>query len=229
MILFDMYGTLLDTSSVKSRINDVLDNRRAYWLWQELCMQYAFVDVITGEFHKFKDLAKVALDKVSEMFGRPANEQLQEDVLMLMKHAPLFEDVQDGLSALKDLGFPLAALSNVSAEVLRNRMESTGLISYFDFILSAEDTGIYKPGMGAYEAASKKAGQSPADILMVTSEWWDLRGAQASGLETAYLKRNSDNFEGPVAAPSFIVKDTGMLAEVLKAAFIDHKDATFQK
>jgi hypothetical protein len=55
--------------------------------------------------------------------------------------------------------------------------------------LSAEKAQAYKPSAAVYQLAIDAAG-CPADrVLLVAAPGWDLRGAQAMGMRTAYVQR----------------------------------------
>jgi 2-haloacid dehalogenase len=68
-----------------------------------------------------------------------------EDLRELLKHLPVKEGVQEGLSSLHALDFRIAALTNAPENTVRLRMERTGLVSYVKAVLSAEHIKKYKP------------------------------------------------------------------------------------
>lgn len=151
LILFDVYETLLDMSEVRRRVNDLMDSRSGYTLWFELCMQYCFVDNCTIQFNPFDSIARATMYMAGEYFHRKINEHDITDVLEVMKHLPLHEGVQGGLSALHDKGYRIAALTNSPGNIVLERMNRTGLISYFEKVLSAEHVQKYKPCIEVYE------------------------------------------------------------------------------
>ncbi len=104
-------------------------------------------------------------------------------------------------------------------------MERTGLISYFEMVLSAEHVKKYKPSIEVYEWAAKKLDVNPGDILLVSAHDWDIMGATNAGMQTAYIKNNSQIIYPLAPPPKFIIKDLNDLAEQLKM-FSD--SATFQ-
>lgn len=68
--------------------------------------------------------------------------------------------------------------------------------------LSAEAVLAYKPAPEVYQFPIDTAGCPPERMLMVAAHAWDLRGAQARGMRTAYVQRpvgdppsNSDVFD----------------------------------
>mgnify|MGYP003575094902 CR=1 FL=1 len=186
-ILFDVYETLLDMSEIQHRVNALLNSSKGYRIWFELFMQYCFVANSTNQYQPFTDIAKATMTLAANMLGVQIPENKQDEVLWLLKHLPLKEGVQEALSLLSDEGYELAALTNTPWSTVGERMEPTGLISYFQFVLSAEELKKYKPAVEVYEMAVHKAGLKATEVLMVSSHSWDLMGASAAGLQTAYV------------------------------------------
>jgi 2-haloacid dehalogenase len=188
VILFDVYETLLDMSEVERRVNTLFDSKRAYTIWFDLFMEYCFVDNCTEQFNDFTSIAKATLSMAAEMLGTSVSEDQCNATVNLLKQLPVKEGVQEGLSVLNDDGYRIAALTNASEATVRQRMEMTGLISYFELVLSAEHVKKYKPCCEVYQWALKKLQVEPKEVLMVTSHSWDIAGAANAGLKTAYLK-----------------------------------------
>lgn len=83
--------------------------------------------------------------------------------------------------------FPVLGLSNASRAALLRLNAHAGL--RWHQALSAEDAAAYKPAPEVYRLAIDAAGCAPDRILMVAAHAWDLRGAQAVGMRTAYVER----------------------------------------
>ncbi|MFI8487602.1 haloacid dehalogenase type II [Streptomyces rubrogriseus] len=69
--------------------------------------------------------------------------------------------------------------------------------------LSGETVRAYKPAPEVYRLAVDTAACPPDRVLMVAAHAWDLRGARAAGMQTAYVHRpggdpptGSDDFDG---------------------------------
>jgi 2-haloacid dehalogenase len=186
-ILFDVYETILDLSDVQQRVNSFLNSNKGYKLWFGLFMQYCFVCNSTNRYQPFADIAKATMTLAANMLGVQLTENKQEEILWLLKHLPLKADVQESLSLLSDEGFELAALTNSPMSTVAERMQPTGLISYFQFVMSAEELKKYKPAVEVFEKAVQKSGFSANQVLMVSSHGWDLIGAHSAGLQTAYV------------------------------------------
>ncbi|MFM9815927.1 HAD hydrolase-like protein, partial [Streptomyces scabiei] len=91
------------------------------------------------------------------------------------------------LQALKDSGYKLVSLTNSSNNGVKAQFESAGLTDYFEARYSIEDIKIYKPDLRAYEWALKQLNVKAEDALMVAAHGWDVAGAKAAGLQTAFI------------------------------------------
>jgi 2-haloacid dehalogenase len=191
LILLDVYDTLLDMSPVKRRINELLDTRQGYRIWFEVFMEYCFVDNCIDRFNDFPSIAKAALQMTGKMIDTKVSDEDAESMLNLLKQLPIRQGVQKGLSSLNDQGIRVAALTNSSEDIVRERMERTGLISYFEQVLSAEHVKKYKPSLAVYRWALKKVDLPADQVMMVSTHGWDLAGAHNAGMKTAYVKLES--------------------------------------
>jgi 2-haloacid dehalogenase len=115
------------------------------------------------------------------------------------RRLPPWPDTVAGLARLAER-FPLIGLSNASRTALLELNAHAGL--RWHQALSAEDARTYKPGPAVYQLAVTVSGRAPERLLMVAAHAWDLRGAQALGLRTAYVARpvgdrptSSDRFD----------------------------------
>lgn len=216
VILFDVYETLLDMSEVERKVNNLMDSKRGYMVWFELFMQYCFVDNCTVQFNDFTAIAKATMKMAAKTFDTDLSDSSIEYVLELLKHLPLNENVQKGLSEISNQNFRIAALTNSTEHTVRERMERTGLISYFESVLSAEQVKKYKPSIEVYNWAAKKLDEKPENILMVSSHGWDIAGAANAGMQAAYIKTDKQMLYPLAPAPAIIAKDVIDLSNKLK-------------
>ncbi len=94
----------------------------------------------------------------------------------------------------------MLGLSNASRTALLRLSAHAGL--RWHQALSAEAALAYKPALEVYRLALDAAGSPPEHVLMVAAHAWDLRGARAQGMRTAYVQRpvgdppaDSDRFD----------------------------------
>jgi 2-haloacid dehalogenase len=192
VIVFDVYETLLTMSDVERKVNQVMDSSRGYTIWFELFMQYCFANNSLDSFQDFISIGKATLQVTASKLGRSVSDAEANDVLTLLKHLPVHEDVPSCLSELKDSGYTIMALTNAPEKLVFERMERTGLVSYFDEVLSAETVKKYKPDKTVYQWAAEKIKSNVSEILLITAHGWDIAGAANAGMKTAFLKRHKE-------------------------------------
>lgn len=220
LILFDVYETLLDMSAVEKRVNSLLDSKRAYTIWFELFMQYCFVDNCIEQFNPFPDIGKATLQMTAKMLDEKLDNSDIESVLQLLEHCPVKESVGKCLSSLHDNGFRIAALTNSAQQIVENRMERTGLISYFEKVLSAEHVGKYKPSPEVYNWATGQLNIKPAEVLLVSSHSWDIAGAANACMQTAYIMQESQMLYPLSPTPNLQVSHIEKLSQQLQELFM---------
>ncbi|MFC9266887.1 haloacid dehalogenase type II [Streptomyces zhihengii] len=102
------------------------------------------------------------------------------------RRLPPWPDTLRGLSRLAE-HHPVIGLSNAGRTALLDINAHAGL--RWHQALSAQDARTCKPDPAVYRLAVTASGRPPERLLMVAAHAWDLRGAQAIGLRTAYVHR----------------------------------------
>jgi len=150
------------------------------------------------------------------LLGRTIGEDEVNDVLDLLKQVPLHEGMPDGLSELVQRDYRLAALTNSSEKIIQERMERTGLISYFEAVLSAERVKKYKPCIEVYQWAIQQLKVSAGEVLLVTSHGWDIAGGKNAGMMTAYLNKGHEVLYPLAPKPDFTCESIPQLLSLLE-------------
>lgn len=215
VILLDVYETLLNMGDVVSRVNNLMNSTRGYTLWFEMLMQYCFMHNCIGQFKAFDAIASATMQMTSKLLGATVSTDDINGVLKLLQHLPVHDGVQEGLSHLTKDGYRIAALTNSPCKMVLNRMELTGLVSYFEMVLSAEEIKKYKPCLEVYEWASQKLDVPVHKILMASSHGWDIAGGANAGMQTAFIKQSGQMLYPLAPKPAFICNDLTNLADQL--------------
>src|SRR5262249_29242381 len=105
-------------------------------------------------------------------------------------------DVIEGMERLRRKSI-LAAVSNANIALAVEMAKRGGLP--WDVILGAELVRMYKPRPEVYNSVASFLALEPENVVMVACHDWDLAGAAARGLRTAYVRRPDE--WGPGAAP----------------------------
>ena len=102
----------------------------------------------------------------------------------------LFADAKSTLDALKAKGYKLGlASSTIKLEILR-AMEMTGLLAYFEVILSGDDFEQSKPNPEIYQVAMAKLGVSPEETLVIEDSEKGIAAGVDSGAMVWGIKDN---------------------------------------
>ena len=102
----------------------------------------------------------------------------------------LVPGAKETLEALKNKGYRLFAASNSFGHLQRSRLSHAGLLDYFEDTYISMDIGFDKPDLRFYEAALRRCGLQPSEVLMVgDSMTTDIIGARAAGIDAVYFNR----------------------------------------
>lgn len=216
-LIFDVNETLLDMAPVKEQVAAALDGRDDLLaLWFTTMLQYSLVHSLIDDYRDFADIGVGALMMIAEKEGIPIERDVAEAAIVEpIRHLPAHADVAPALRKLRADGFRLIALTNSSAEGVEAQLGNAGIIDLFDDVLSTEAVRAFKPDPRPYRHALDVAGAKPGEALMVAAHAWDLAGAHAVGLHTAFVSRPGATLYPNVERPDHVIADLSELAVVL--------------
>jgi 2-haloacid dehalogenase len=137
-------------------------------------------------------LHRESLDDLLREHDVPLPEEARTAAVHAWHRLPAWPDTVPGLARLR-ARYTLAALSNGGFALLTHLAKHAGLP--LDCILSAELARAYKPAAPAYTQVATLLDVHHAEVLMVACHTWDLAGARAAGLRTAFVHRPAE--KGP--------------------------------
>ena len=192
-VVLDVLGTLVDESSgLRAGIRALLplaaetEVDEALGLWQHH-IETEQQSIVDGgrPFVNSEALDLEAAQLVADRFG--ITDQAAIATLGTAgQRLPPWPDSIAGLNRLADR-LPLIGLSNASRAALFRLNAHAGL--RWHQALSAEAARTYKPAPEVYRLAVETSARPPERLVMVAAHAWDLRGAQALGMRTAYVHR----------------------------------------
>lgn len=216
-IFFDVNETLTDFSPVLDAAQAALgggpgQGRR----WFNVMIEYSLAETLSGMHDPFLDIGAAALSMVAAEDGLEIAQQKAHD---LLKHAigtvEAWPDCQPGLNRLRDMGFTMATLTNSGEGAQRSTLERVGLSEYFDDMIGVQAIGAYKPDPRTFAHGLTRMNADAGDALMVACHPWDLIGARAVGMRTAYVQRPGTAWYPVADAPDYHVHTLEELAEAL--------------
>jgi 2-haloacid dehalogenase len=164
---------------------------------------------LMGRYEDFRHITEAALrSAVRELSIQATDRQLEQLMQAYLTPAP-FADARSAIEKLK--GSPLAILSNGSPSMLQAAVRHSGLESYFAEIISVDRVKTYKPSPRVYALGPELLNLPAAEILFVSSNWWDAAGAKAFGYTVCWCNRLGADMEGGFA-PDFTVSSLDLIA-----------------
>ncbi|KIL98953.1 Haloacid dehalogenase type II [Paramagnetospirillum magnetotacticum MS-1] len=189
--VFDAYGTLFDLNGLSRLVRDDLGERAdtLLRLWRKRQMELSWLPLRPGVHADFWRLTDEALDFAMDTLGlddRGLRLRLMEGWL----NPELYPDTEGALDRLREMGYPMAILSNGSLAMLKSTLVMPGIRNTVDAVLSAQSVGRFKPDPLVYQLATTHFGLAPESVCYVSANAWDVSGASAFGFQVVWINRD---------------------------------------
>ncbi|GAA4873688.1 haloacid dehalogenase type II [Serinicoccus chungangensis] len=219
VLLFDVNETLSDMSPMADRFVEVGAPAAMATTWFASLLRDGFALTAAGDNPRFADVGRAVLRPMLARELRHSEvEGAVEHVLGGFGRLALHPDVEAGVRRLHDAGVRMVTLSNGSTAVAQGLLERAGLLDCVEGLLTVEDAPRWKPAPESYAYALEVCRVAPADAMLVAVHPWDLHGARAAGLRTAWVERGTARYPGHMAAPELTASGIDDLARQLGAA-----------
>jgi len=197
VVAFDIFGTTVDWyTGVAEQVASLLPDVDAGDFAQRWRDRYipSMNRVRDGEreWAYLDTLHRESLDELLRELDVKADDETRERLVRAWHRLPAWPDSVSGLARIR-ARYTTAALSNGGFALLTRLAKGAALP--FDCILSAELARTYKPDAAVYRTAAALLDVAPEQVLMVAAHKWDLDGARAAGLRTAFVNRPQE--KGP--------------------------------
>lgn len=191
VVVFDVYGTLLDTASpVASLAHDIgSDAKRLADLWRALQLEQAWVCTMVGRDKSFREITRDALIEAMRVIGLKERGDLFARLIEASRRPDPWTDTRTTLEALRSADATLAVFSNGEEDMVVEALENADVLQFFQSVLSVEDEGVFKPDQRAYGVVLREFGFPAEDVAFVSSNWWDALGASTFGFRTFWIDR----------------------------------------
>lgn len=189
-VIFDAYGTLFNLNRLFKPAEYLIGNRHNEVLtrWRTLQLEYAWLSALQNRYQDFNVLTRAAF--TDALASVNMNDPHLVDVLMAgFSQVEAFPDVEPVLQVLKGSGFKCAVLSNGTPDMLLSAARSARLLFLLDQLISVDAAKTYKPAPAAYRLGAEAFTVPPSEIAFVSSNWWDVIGADAFGFQAIWLNR----------------------------------------
>ncbi|MDQ0736078.1 haloacid dehalogenase type II [Arthrobacter agilis] len=212
VIVLDVNGTLSDLGPLAEAFTRAGLPATLTRAWFAEVLRDGFALTAAGTNPDFADLAADGLrGLLAETCGPGRYPEQVDSIMAVFRNLPLHPDAAPGLRALGCLA-PLVTLSNGAPSVAESLLRRGGIRDELSRLLSVQDAPRWKPAREAYEYAAHRTGHTVGQMLLVAAHPWDIHGAGAAGLRTAWINRTGAAYPSSFARPDIEVPDLVALA-----------------
>jgi 2-haloacid dehalogenase len=213
-VLFNLTGTLVDPTVLAQPLGDSGADEELVLSALDDTVAMAMVDQLTGGSNSLNELMAAAMRRRLRLAG--GDESGADSALQLISTMPAYLETPGALETLRGRGLRLGVLSQSSTQATDNVLRFAGLRDRFELVLSAQDTGMFKPDLRPYRYAVERTGaESGNAVCMVSTHWWDVAAAKRAGLRTGWVARRERALLDTVPAPDYTGSDLAEVAEAI--------------
>ncbi len=224
-LLLDFYGTLVadddrvvaETARAIAEASSLpVDAKQVGREWNRRIQ--ALCDASYG--NTFKTQRQIEIDSLTfilDHFQARLDLQAWTDRIFAYWEAPdVFPDGDKFIQQIQQRSLPVCIASNIDSGDLESAIHHTGW--EFTNRVTSEDCRSYKPRPEMFERALTMIDCQPDEVLHVGDSWTnDVRGAQALGIDVAWINRRRRPIPDGTIQPTYIVSDLRELYAAIEA------------
>ena len=212
-VLFNLTGTLVDPTVLASPLGDSGADEELVLSALDDAVAMAMADALAGAQTPLDELVEAAMRRRLRLAG--ADESNAAAARELMGTMPAYLEVPGALESLRARGLRLGVLAQSSADATDAVLRFAGLRDRFELVLSAQESGAYKPDLRPYRMAIERTGADGSDIVFVSTHWWDVAGGKRAGMKTGWVARRERSLLDTVPPPDFTGRDLAEAADAI--------------
>ena len=224
LITFDCYGTLIDwENGMLAALRPMLSRDGRQVPDAQILELYGEIEaeLEAGPYLPYRQV----LGRVAQGIGRGTGVNISaEEGSAFADSLTRWKPFADTITALQSLAkkFRLAIISNVDDDLFAETRKKFAPVE-FDFVVTAQQVGSYKPSLKNFEEAIRHSGLSKDEIMHVgQSIYHDIEPANTLGIINAWVNRPSLRpGSGPVklgtGKPTYEVHSLAELVELVSA------------
>jgi 2-haloacid dehalogenase len=202
-LTFDCYGTLIDwETGLAGAFRPILRARGIETDDEDILARYARHEAAAeaGPYLRYRDVLAAGLRGIAAELGVTVN---ADDVAAFSRSVPDWPAFPDSVDALQQLKrrFRLGVITNCDDEQFAASNRRLGV--EFDWIVTAEQAGSYKPNEAIFHAAFERIGlQRDRMVHVAQSLFHDHVPAKRLGLRTVWIDRRHDRTGSGATPPA---------------------------
>ena len=224
--VFDAYGTLFDVYAVTARLDSYCPGQgnAIAQLWRDKQIEYSRLVSLSDPspqgsryYQSFWTITCKALEYALRRFEQSLSQTQIKSVLDQYYALDAFSENAKVLATLKQQEVRTAILSNGDPGMLAGAVTGAGMESLIDHVLSVDEVRHFKTTPQAYGLVEQTLGVQPPEVLFVSSNGWDILGAQWFGFRTCWINRAGLPPETLGPEPEFQGSNLNVVLDVLAA------------
>ncbi|KAF2263510.1 haloacid dehalogenase [Lojkania enalia] len=228
ILAFDVYGTLLSTESIAKQLASHFGTEKANSIaqeWRKYQLEYTWRLNSMNRFQSFSDVTRNSLKHALAETGDFLGDGDIDGLMKAYNNLSVFPDVPPLFSQLQSTPNITATIfSNGASSMISATLSESPDISpyakHFKDVVVVEEVRKFKPHPDVYHHLCERVGKkgSEADVWLVSSNPFDVVGANSAGMSTCWVDRSGKGWmdglvQGEKGKPTIIAKGVG---EVVK-------------
>jgi 2-haloacid dehalogenase len=215
-VVFDAYGTLFDVYSIGALAERLYPGHGAALsvIWRDKQIEYTRLISLSDpspegsrHYQSFWNITRASLRYALARLGLVHTPGHEEALMAQYAELTAFPENLKVLNTLRERGVSTAILANGSPEMLQSAVRGAGMTDCLDAVLSVESVRQFKTTPTSYQMVLDHFQVTPADVLFVSSNSWDVMGASWFGFTTLWVNRQGLPAETIGPTPSHIAQD----------------------
>lgn len=195
-VTVDSYGTLVDPSAAERALADrVEDPESVSNLWRSRSLMYTMVGNAIDFYQPFYEMNRDALQYALDTYGVDLDSEERDAILEVYHDLDVFADVREGISRLRDGGYPVYVVSNGNPAMLSSMVDGADIADLLTDTISAQEIETFKPESEIYRHAAARTGTPIDRIVHTAGPSFDVLGAMHAGMQAAWLNRDEAPWE----------------------------------
>lgn len=196
VVTFDCYRTLVDFDLNRAVLPIIKDRLDMVGVDHDVFLDNLRVmrfQGVANPYQRYTDIVKQTLETCMLLHGVPFKDEDHEQLMEAAKLFPVFPEVPAALERLKAGGYEIAIISNSDDDLIPYAVANIGV--EFDYVITAEQAGAYKPREQAFEHLFKVLPQELDQITHAAQGWeYDIMPTKKYGIRRVWINRY--NFKG---------------------------------
>lgn len=190
-VAFDIIGTVFSLGRPREALAGLGAPPLALDVWFAGALRDAFAWSHAGRYSPLKDTLEAALHRTLAELGVEASDEERAAVMRAFGELEPMPGAVETFDRFAEADWQIVALTNGSQAATRGLLERIGAADRFSAFLSCDTVRTMKPHPKVYAMAKDVAA---GELWMLAAHGWDIAGAAAAGLKTAWVSHKEREY-----------------------------------